>query len=73
MARGKAVKTAAFDHNCPEESVKVISEDTDIWAYKLDVCGKSRKYRDRGNAKEWQFVDVTDDPAAGGGDKSNNQ
>jgi hypothetical protein len=59
-ARSKLLSTAAFDHGCPKEQVSVVNEDTDIWAYEVDVCGKRRKYRDFGNDKEWQFVDVTD-------------
>ena len=58
--QGRVVKQASFDHDCPPEKIHVLSEDTSIWAYKLDVCGQNRKYRDLGNEKEFQFVDVTD-------------
>jgi hypothetical protein len=60
IARHRVLSTAVFDHGCPKEQVVVVREDTDIWAYELDVCGKRRKYRDFGNEQEWQFIDVTD-------------
>jgi hypothetical protein len=60
IARSKVRKQAAFDHDCPAERVKIAKEDTSIWAYRLNVCGKERKYRDLGNEREFQFVDVTD-------------
>jgi hypothetical protein len=59
VARGKVLKQASFDHNCPKERIRVVDEDTDIWAYRLDVCGSPKKYRVFGN---FQFVDVTDGP-----------
>lgn len=59
-AQDRVVKQASFDHDCPSERIQVVSEDTSIWSYKLNVCGKDRKYRDLGNEKEFQFVDVTD-------------
>ncbi len=64
IAKSRVVTQASFDHDCPEEKVTIVSENTDIWAYKLDVCGKPRKYRDLGNSQEWQFVDVTDGASA---------
>lgn len=59
MARSKVLSTASFDSGCPKEKINVVSENKDIWAYELDVCGERRKYRDFGNEKEFQFVDVT--------------
>lgn len=59
-AQGRMIKQASFDHDCPPDKVEVLSEDTSIWAYKVNVCGKTRKYRDLGNENEFQFVDVTD-------------
>lgn len=55
----RAIRTASFDHDCPEEQIKVVAEDSSIHAYVLDVCGQERKYIDRGNTDEFQFVDVT--------------
>ena len=59
-ARKLVLRQASFDHDCPAERVTVTQEDTTIWAYRLNVCGKDRKYRNFGNAKWFQFVDVTD-------------
>jgi hypothetical protein len=58
----RVIRTASFDHDCPEEQIKVLAEDESIYAYVLDVCGQERKYIDRGNTKEFQFVDVTNSP-----------
>jgi hypothetical protein len=63
-ARGLVVQQASFDHDCPRQSVAIVEENSSIWAYRLMVCGKERKYRDRGGDKTFQFVDVTDNPAA---------
>ena len=60
VARSKVRDQASFDHDCPREQIQVVDEDTNIYGYRLNVCGKPRKYRDFGNSKEWQFVDVTD-------------
>lgn len=68
--RSQVVKQAAFDHDCPQSKIVVVQEDTSIFAYKLDVCGRRRKYRDFGNEKQFQFVDVTDGvPAVPGSSK----
>jgi hypothetical protein len=56
----RMIKQASFDHDCPPDKIEVLSEDTSIWSYNVNVCGKTRKYRDLGNEKEFQFVDVTD-------------
>ena len=64
LGRSKVTQQASFDHNCPEEKIQVVSENTSIWAYRLNVCGTERKYRDRGGDKTFQFVDVTSDPGA---------
>lgn len=62
-ARKKVVQTAAFEHNCAVERVRIVQENSDIYAYVLDVCGTERRYRDMGNEKEFQFVEVTARPA----------
>jgi hypothetical protein len=60
VAQSRVREQAAFDHDCSEEEVSILEENRKIWAYKLDVCGEVRKYRDFGNEEEFQFVDVTD-------------
>lgn len=60
IAQKKLVSTASFDHDCPPEKIKILKKAPDVFAYDVDVCGKKRKYRDFGNEKEFQFVDVTD-------------
>ena len=62
-ARDKVLQTASFEHRCPVDKVRVVQENDEIWAYVLDVCGQQRLYRDMGNEKEFQFVDVTDKTA----------
>lgn len=59
-ARNKLLNQVSFDHNCNIDTIKIVSENTEIWGYIVDACGKQRKYRDMGNSKFWQFVDVTD-------------
>ena len=54
------IKQASFDHGCPERRIQVVSRHNEIYAFKLRVCGKVRKYRDLGNRVQWMFVDVTD-------------
>lgn len=52
LDRGKLVKTASFDHDCPAEKVKIVSEDdqgmSGTGQYALDVCGKPMKYKRAG-------------------------
>jgi hypothetical protein len=62
-ARNKVVQTAAFEHKCAVERVRIVQENTDIVAYVLDVCGTERRYRDMGNEKQLQFVEVTEPPS----------
>lgn len=59
-ARLHVVRQASFDHNCPEDRVEVLEEDTASSAYRLKVCGAERRYRDRGE-NTVQFIDVTDE------------
>ena len=45
------VKTAAFDHDCPKEKVRVVGEQEEgmgAASFKLDVCGKPRRYKRMG-------------------------
>lgn len=48
----KLVKTASFDHGCPPEKVKLVTEDDDgmvaTGRYVLDVCGTQKKYKRAG-------------------------
>jgi hypothetical protein len=50
--RGKLVKTASFDHNCPADKIQVVSEDdqgmSGTGQFALDVCGAPRKYKRAG-------------------------
>lgn len=49
--RDTLVKTAAFDHDCPREQVKVLAEQEDglgAASFKLDVCGKTKRYKRMG-------------------------
>lgn len=62
-ARDTVVQTAAFEHKCAVDKVRIVEENTEIYAYVLDVCGVERRYRDMGNEKEFQFVEVTERPA----------
>lgn len=59
-----AVVQASKDHACPRRQIRIEEEYPLIWAYRLRVCGKTRKYRDRGGSYSWEFVDVTDDVRA---------
>jgi hypothetical protein len=47
--RGKLVKTASFDHNCPADKIQVVNEDDQGMSatgqFALDVCGTPRKYK----------------------------
>jgi hypothetical protein len=56
------MKQASFDHRCPPERVKVLEEVKEgvyvPWAYRLDVCGKERRYR-RADDDSSTFLDVT--------------
>lgn len=53
------IKQASFDHDCPEREIRVLEENPSIWAYRLEVCGKQKKYRLLGEHS--QFVDVTNE------------
>lgn len=47
----KLVGTASFDHTCPKENIKVVSEEPGsmgITMYVLDVCGTKKKYKRAG-------------------------
>lgn len=52
LDKEKLVQTAAFDHGCPEEKVRLVTEDDDGMAatgrYVLDVCGKEKRYKRAG-------------------------
>ena len=63
-ARSMVVQQASFDHRCPHDDIVVLEENTDIWTYRLNVCGQEKMYRDRGGDKTFQFVDVTTDRTA---------
>lgn len=61
--RAEVIGQVSFDHNCPPERVKILREEwTDygsVWGYRLDVCGKERRYRRVGD-NAFIYVDVTD-------------
>jgi len=47
----KLLGTASFDHGCPKENIKVVSEEpgsTGVTMYVLDVCGTKKKYKRAG-------------------------
>jgi hypothetical protein len=48
----KLVRTASFDHNCPEAKVRIVNEMdegmTGTGQYALDVCGAPKKYKRAG-------------------------
>lgn len=52
--RSKLIETAAFDHDCPREQVKILSEHdagaSGTGNYKLKVCGEEKKYKRLGTA-----------------------
>src|SRR5262245_16733386 len=45
-SQSKVIQQASFDHDCPRERIAILEENRSIWAYRLDVCGTQRKYRD---------------------------
>jgi hypothetical protein len=60
VARSKVIEQASFDHDCAQDKIQILEENTSIYAYRLNVCGTVRKYRDRGT---YHFFEVTTDPA----------
>lgn len=50
--RPKLIETASFDHDCPREKVKILSEKdggaSGTGNYKLNVCGEEKKYKRMG-------------------------
>lgn len=52
LDKEKLVQTAAFDHGCPEQKVRLVTEDDDGMAatgrYVLDVCGEQKRYKRAG-------------------------
>lgn len=52
LNEGKLVKTASFDHGCPEQKIQLMSEDDDglggTGRYLLDVCGEQKRYKRMG-------------------------
>lgn len=58
-ARTHLIAQVSFDHDCDKQQIEILTEDTEIWAYKVKACGKTYKYRDYGNEQEFQFFDVT--------------
>lgn len=51
----------AFDHNCPEDQVKIISNRPE--GAILDVCGKQRRYRNINPNGFDTWTEVTKDEA----------
>ncbi|MGK0250194.1 MAG: hypothetical protein ACI910_002963 [Oleispira sp.] len=58
-AKNALISQVEFDHDCGKNQIKITSKSESIWAYRLTACGNKYKYRDFGNSKEFQFVDVT--------------
>ena len=51
--KDQLVKTAAFDHDCPREKVKVLAEQEEglgVASFKLDVCGAEKRYKRMGTS-----------------------
>ena len=52
LDKEKLIKTASFDHGCPEKDVQLVTEDDDGMAatgrYTLEVCGKKKRYKRAG-------------------------
>lgn len=65
--KGALVKTAAFDHNCPAEQVKILGEQEEgigAASFRLDICGKTHVYKRAGT----MFYDAEKgSPVPGGG------
>jgi electron transfer flavoprotein alpha/beta subunit len=62
VSRGKLIQTASFDHDCPEEKIKVLKEMEDMGTgnYLLDICGKEAKYKRTGSV----YYDAKNPPEA---------
>ena len=46
--RAELVKSAAFDHGCPADEIRVLAAEQEFSApseFVLDVCGKRRTYK----------------------------
>lgn len=59
----RVINQASFDHNCPKESVAILSDSGDPIARTVDlnVCGQRRRYRDYGGERVFLWQDVTDE------------
>lgn len=55
-----AIQQAAFDHQCPEERVRVVRASADRRSLEMDICGASRRYQEV-SGKGLAWVDVTVD------------
>jgi hypothetical protein len=60
VPRSRVIEQASFDHDCAQDKIQILEENTSIYAYRLNVCGTERKYRDRGT---YHFFEVTTDHA----------
>lgn len=52
-SEGKLLKQASFDHDCPEEKIKVLKSmegGLGQASFVLDVCGTERRYERMGTA-----------------------
>jgi hypothetical protein len=70
--RGMVSDTAARDHGCPRDQVRVLSDNGDAMArqVELDVCGSRRIYRDIGGRNRYLFVDTTTLTTGGEGERT---
>lgn len=59
--RREVARTAAFEHECTRERVRIVSDDGNPMAraVQLDVCGERRVYRDLGGRSAYVWVDTT--------------
>ena len=52
LDKDQLVKTASFDHGCPPEKIRLVSEDdggmNGTGRYVVDVCGTQRRYKRAG-------------------------
>lgn len=58
----RVIQQASFDHSCPQEQVRVLADNGDRMAraVRLDVCGRTRMYRDIGGSEVFLWQDVTE-------------
>lgn len=60
----RLIKTAAFDHDCPEDQIEIVSKDDGMGSgtYVLNVCGTEQRYKRAGTV----YYDADNPPVQGG-------